>query len=129
MPSPKPSRAEPRPKLRRSQTQNPRPRLKPRPRLQPEAKVEAKPEAEQKPPASAGVAALLNTSLGDLLVAGLVKDPEDAGRIIAAAITQAEARVAAPKAPETDAEPAEKSEPQPDGKAKTPTDVIPQTVK
>ena len=70
----------------------------------PDAKVEAKSEAEQKPPGSAGVTALLNTSLGDLLVAGLVKDPEDAGRIIAAAITEAEARVAAPKAPETDAE-------------------------
>jgi hypothetical protein len=30
----------------------------------------------------------------DLLVAGLVKDPEDAGRMIAAAITQAEAPAA-----------------------------------
>jgi H+-transporting ATPase len=92
----------------------------------PEAKVEAKPEAEPKPPANAGVAVLLNTSLGDLLVAGLVKDPEDAGRIIAAAITP---RVAAPKASETDAKPAAKSEPRPDGKAKTPTDVIPQKIK
>ena len=92
----------------------------------PDAKVEAKPEAEQKPPGSAGVTALLNTSLGDLLVAGLVKDPEDAGRIIAAAITQAEARVAAPKAPETDAEVRRaRSEPRPDGKAKTPTDAGP----
>jgi H+-transporting ATPase len=95
----------------------------------PEAKVEAKPEAGPMPPANAGVAALLNTSLGDLLVAGLVKDPEDAGRIIAAAITQAQARVAAPKARETDAERAEKSEPLPGGEAKTPTDAIPQKLK
>jgi hypothetical protein len=107
----------------------------------PETKADAKPdgkpvtapdasaEAEPTPPASAGVAALLNTSLGDLLVAGLVKDPEDAGRIIAAAITQAEARVAAPKAPETDAEPPARSEPPPDGKAKRPTDLVPRTVK
>ena len=95
----------------------------------PEAKVEAKAEAGPTPPANAGVAALLNTSLGDLLVAGLVKDPEDAGRIIAAAITQAQARVAAPKARETDAEPAEKSELQPGGEAKTPTDAIPQKLK
>ncbi len=96
---------------------------------QPDAKVEAKSEAEQKPPGSAGVTALLNTSLGDLLVAGLVKDPEDAGRIIAAAITEAEARVAAPKAPETDAESPARSGPRPDGKAKTPIDLVPHTVK
>ena len=96
---------------------------------QPDAKVEAKSEAEQKPPGSAGVTALLNTSLGDLLVAGLVKDPEDAGRVIAAAITEAEARVAAPKAPETDAESPARSGPRPDGKAKTPIDLVPHTVK
>jgi H+-transporting ATPase len=103
----------------------------------PEAKVQAKPEAEPKPPANAGAAAHLNTSLGDLLVAGLVKDPEDAGRI-AAAITQVEARVLVPKAPETDAEKPRlqrkveavaKPAPRPDGKTKTPTDAIPQTVK
>jgi H+-transporting ATPase len=63
----------------------------------PETEVEDKPEAAPKQPASVGVSALLNTSLGDLLVAGLVKDPEDAGRIIAAAITEAEARPAPPK--------------------------------
>ena len=73
-------------------------------------------------------------------MAGLVKDPEDAGRIIAAAISQAKARITAPKAPETDAaapkakpqgkaEPAVKSEAQPDGKSKTPADVMPQTAK
>ena len=40
-----------------------------------------------------------------------------------------QARVAAPKARETDAEPAEKSEPQPGGEAQTPTDAIPQKLK
>ena len=100
---------------------------------------EAKPEAEPKPEAKADVATLLNTSLGDLLVAGLVKDPEDAGRMIAAAVSQAKASITAPKAPETDAapkakpqgkaEPAVKSEAQPDGKSKTPADVMPQTAK
>jgi H+-transporting ATPase len=99
------------------------------------AKIEAKPEVELKPDAKADLATLLNTSLGDLLVAGLVKDPEDAGRIIAAAVSQAKASITAPKAPETDAaskakpqgkaEPAVKSEAQPDGKSKTPADVMP----
>jgi H+-transporting ATPase len=56
---------------------------------QPEAKAEPKSKTEPKPEAQAGVAKLLGTSLGDLLVAGLIKDPEDAGRIIAAAITEA----------------------------------------
>ena len=96
---------------------------------QPDAKVEAKPEAEPKPDAKAEFATLLNTSLGDLLLAGLVKDPEDAGRIIAAAITEAEAPTAAAKAPEpkfetqtvVKAEP--EAEPEPDTKAKTPSDV------
>ena len=103
------------------------------------AKIEAKPEVELKPDAKADLATLLNTSLGDLLVSGLVKDPEDGGRIIAAAVSQAKASITAPKAPETDAapkvkpqgkaEPAVKSEAQPDGKSKTPADVMPQTAK
>ena len=79
---------------------------------QPQAKAEPEAEAEPKPQAKADTAALLNTSLGDLLVAGLSKDPADAGRLIAAAITQAEAPIAAAKAPE--------AEPEPDAKAKTP---------
>jgi H+-transporting ATPase len=99
------------------------------------AKIEVKPEIELKADAKADLATLLNTSLGDLLLAGLVKDPEDAGRIIAAAVSQAKASITAPKAPETDAapkakpqgkaEPAVKSEAQPDGKSKTPADVMP----
>jgi hypothetical protein len=75
---------------------------------QPVAKAEpqpvAKAEPQPKPEANTGSATLLDTSLGDLLLAGLVKDPEDAGRIIAAAITQAEAPTAAAKAPEPKAE-------------------------
>ena len=89
----------------------------------PEAKAEPKPETEPKPEPKAGVATLLDTSLGDLLLAGLVKDPEDAGRIIAAAITQAEVPIAAAKAPET------KAEPEPGAKAKTPSDSPPRTAK
>ena len=78
--------------------------LKPEAKAQPkpDAKDESPPEtkAEPEPETQAGVAALLNRTLGDLLVAGLVKDPEDAGRMIAAAIAQTQAPVAAPKAPE-----------------------------
>ena len=43
-------------------------------------------------------------------MAGLIKDPEDAGRIIAAAITQAEAPNATAKTPETKAEPKTETE-------------------
>ena len=110
----------------------------------PETKAEPQPEAdaspqlvaksEPKPETNAGVATLLNTSLGDLLLAGLVKDPEDAGRVIAAAITEAEAPTAAAKAPEpkaetqtaVKAESKAKAKPEPDAKAKTPSDVTPQ---
>ena len=51
---------------------------------------------------------------GDVLLAGLAKDPESVGRIVAAAITQAEASNAATKAPEAAAKPDAKAEPQAD---------------
>ena len=100
-----------------SRTQGPSPSRKPRPPA--EAKAEPKPETEPKPEAQTGVATLLDMSLGDLLVAGLIKDPEDAGRMIAAAVTQAEAPIAAAKAPETGAAPkAEtRSRPQTEGQS------------
>jgi H+-transporting ATPase len=93
-----------------------------------EAKADPKPESESKPEAKTGVATLLETSLGDLLVAGLVKDPEDAGRIIAAAITQAEAPNATAKVPEARDEPKAETEadPRPGAKAKAPPDPTPQ---
>jgi hypothetical protein len=47
----------------------------------------------------------MNTTLGDVLLAGILKDPDSAGRIIAEAITHAETPVAAAKAPEAEAGP------------------------
>jgi H+-transporting ATPase len=78
---------------------------KPEGKPEPQPAADAKPEAEPKPEAKADVAALLNTTLGEILVAGLVKDTEDAGRLIAQGIIQTEARIAAAKAPEAEAEP------------------------
>jgi H+-transporting ATPase len=116
---------------------------KPKAKPKPEAKAAPKPDAktEPKPDAITDSASLLNTTLGDLLVAGLVKDPEDAGRIIAAAITQAGASIAPAKAPEADAEPQPeakaapeakvehqpdaKAEAKPEAKAKTASDSTP----
>jgi H+-transporting ATPase len=89
---------------------------------QPEAKAESKSRADT------GGAALLKTPLGDLLVAGLVKDPEDAGRVIAAAIARAPSVVPKASAAEAEAEPrpepkAEtKAEAKPDAETKTPSD-------
>ena len=68
-------------------------------------------------------------SLGDLLVAGLIKDPEDAGRIIAAALTQAETSAAAAKAPEAkSAEPEleTKAKPKPEAKAEQEAEATPE---
>ena len=122
--APKPeTKAEPQPEAKAE----PQPGAKAEPQpeakagAKPEAKVESKPEAEPKPQSNASTATLLNTSLGDLLVAGLVKDPEDAGRIIAAAITQAGASIAPAKAHEADVErqPIADAEPKPDAKAET----------
>jgi ribonuclease E len=59
----------------------------------------------------------MNKTLGDVLLAGLAKDPENVGRIVAAAITQAEASSAATNVPEAHARPDAKAEPQPDARA------------
>lgn len=136
------------PKLAADAKAPPEPEAEPRPdaaKPQPEAKADTKPDgAKSQPEAKAGpkpddakpqpetetrpgatqpraksdVTTLLHRSLGDLLVAGLEKDPEDAGRIIAAAITQAVTPAAAtldakaaPKA-ETEAERRPKETPQ-----------------
>ena len=106
----------------------PKPEAKPVPRPEAKATPQSEARAQPKPEAKTGIATLLDTSLGDLLVAGLIKDPEDAGRMIAAAITQAEAPIAAVKAPETGAAPKAETEaaPKPSVKAKAPPDPTPQ---
>ena len=128
--SPQPeARAEPKTEPKTEAKAEPKAEIKAAP--QPEAKAEPKPDAKAEPKAETkaapqpeakagpksradtGGAALLKTSLGDLLVAGLVKDPEDAGRVIAAAIAGAPSVV--PKAPAAEAE----AEPRPEPKAET----------
>jgi H+-transporting ATPase len=110
----------------------PKPVGKAEPKVENKAALQPKAEAEPKPQANIGAATLLNTSLGELLVAGLVKDPEDAGRVIAAAI--AGAPRLATKAPAAEAEAGPKPEPKaeankPDAKAETPSDSKLQTAK
>jgi H+-transporting ATPase len=114
---------------------------KPEEKGAPEPEAKAKPEAKAEPPSQTktDVATLLNTSLGDLLVAGLVKDPEDAGRIIAAAITNAQVNTAVAKGPKADteatvepepdakAQPDSKTEPKPDAEANTLPDSSPKS--
>ncbi len=126
----------------------PEPQAEAAPDAQPDTKAEppaaaarVQPDAEAKPPAAAApdvqpaagpepdasdsMTTLLNTSLGELLVAGIVKDPEDAGRVIAAAINEAGAKVPATKTPGppttpppgTDAEPQPEPRASPDGPA------------
>jgi H+-transporting ATPase len=65
--------------------------------------------ASQEPPVRAD--SLLDMKLGDLLAAGLAKDPEDAGRLIAAGLAQAKSR-AAPAEAESD-RPGPSAEPAP----------------
>jgi H+-transporting ATPase len=55
------------------------------------------PKAASGPQAKAGVAALLDTTLGDLLLNGVLKHPADAGHIVADAITEAEAAIGTAK--------------------------------
>ena len=88
---------------------------------QPAAKVEPKPEAKTMPQADANtdVAKLLNTTLGEILLTGVLKDPAVAGHIIADAIAQAEKPLAAESAPHAKAASQSdvKTEPKPDAKA------------
>jgi H+-transporting ATPase len=109
---PKPdAKAEPKPDAKAE----PKPDAKAEPK--PDAKAEPKPEAKAEPEANTDVATLMNTTLGDVLLAGLAKDPENVGRIVAAAITQAEASSVAANVPEAHAKPDAKAEPPPDARA------------
>jgi H+-transporting ATPase len=87
---------------------------------QPEAKAEPTPkaQAEPKPDAKPGNPSVLDKTLGEVLLAGVAKDPEDAGRIIAAALTQAADPAAA--TPETKEKSAPDAEAEPEGGAKKP---------
>ena len=120
-------------------------------KLEPASKAEPKPQVESETKAGANTdsGSLLNTTLGDVLLAGLVKDPEDAGRMIAAAISHADASTAAkPEGnarPRLEAAPTTKVDPQPNAKAhpqpaakaqpdrdsnaKAPSDFAPRTAK
>ena len=84
-----------------------------RARLRRKLRSKTSPKPEPRPDAAAHIATLLNTSLGDLLAAGLVEDPEDAGRIIAAAVGQARASITDAKPPEAEAAPTPPPEPSP----------------
>jgi H+-transporting ATPase len=87
----------------------------PQPKSAPQPDAKAAPTAETKaepaPPAqvkagtepddNTDVAKLMNTTLGDVLLAGVLKDPQGAGRIIVEAITHAETLIAAVKTVKT----------------------------
>jgi hypothetical protein len=74
-------------------------------KIEPKVEAKAQPKLVTPPDANSDIAKLMNTTLGDLLLATYLKDPEGAGRIVAQAMIQAEATIAVKKAPETKAEP------------------------
>jgi len=86
---------------------------------QPEAKVVPKPEAkaEPKPVAQPADTSVLDKTLGEILLAGMANDPEDAGRVIAAGLTQRAGPAAATLALETKDKSAPDAEPEPDAGA------------
>ncbi len=90
-------------------------KIGPLPGAMSETKAAPQPDAKAAPPAqgkvgpepddNTDVAKLMNTTLGDMLLAGVLKDPLGAGRIIAEAITHAETPIPAAKTPEGKAGP------------------------
>jgi H+-transporting ATPase len=122
------------------------PKAKPEPNVeikaQPDAKPQPPPKAEPVPEISDDVTTLMNTTIGDVLLAGVLKDPEAAGHIVAEAITKAEGTIADAKAPEVAAEPKPKppitkakrrpetkAGAKPPAKAKPPSGLPPKTAK
>jgi H+-transporting ATPase len=97
---------------------------KPDAKADPDARAEPKPEAkaEPKPDAKPSVTSVFDKTLGEVLLAGMAKDPEDAGRIIAAALTQADGPAAAAPVPGTKdkSAPDAEAKPEPDAGAKKP---------
>jgi len=85
---------------------------------QPEAKNALKPHSEVAPKAATVTdsTSMLDQTLGEILLAGMERDPEDAGRVIAAGLTQLDGHAAAtPDHKTKDAEP--KPKPKPDADA------------
>jgi H+-transporting ATPase len=88
---------KPEPKADAPPTVKPDDKAKPKPEAKSEPKSADKPEA--KPMTQPDLVALINTKLGDILLAGIVKDPEEVGKLVVEAITEAKAPAAAAKAP------------------------------
>ena len=63
----------------------------------PEVEATPEPPAEPDHETNTGAKTLMNTTLGDILAAGILKDPEDAGRLIADGIVQTKAQIDAAK--------------------------------
>ena len=76
-----------------------------KPEPTPKAEATPEPAAEPDHEINTGAKTLMNTTLGDILVAGILKDPEDAGRLIADGIAQTKARIDAAKSPSAKTEP------------------------
>jgi H+-transporting ATPase len=111
------AKTAPQPEAKSDAKAEPNPDAKAEPKVETKAAPQPEAKAEAKPEANTGVATLMDTKLGDVLLAGLAKDPESVGRIVAAAITQAEASIAATKAPEAEPQPDARAAPQPEAKA------------
>ena len=111
------AKAGPQPEAKAGPTPEAKAAPKSETRAVPQAEAKAGLSLEPKPETNTDVATLMNTTLGDVLLAGLAKDPESVGRIVAQAINRAETPIAAAKAPDADAKPNAKAELQPDARA------------
>jgi hypothetical protein len=90
-----PAKAEPQPEAKIE------PPSEAKPAPEPEAKAKPRPVAGPTSDVDTTVTTLMNTTLGELLVAGALKHPEDAGQILADGVVQTKAHIEAAKAPPT----------------------------
>jgi H+-transporting ATPase len=79
----------------------------PEAKSEPQSEARPQPAAEPTPAVDTAVTTLMNTTLGELLVAGALKHPEDAGQILADGLVQTKAHIQAGKAspPKVDSNP------------------------
>ncbi len=99
-----PAKAEPQPEAKIE------PPSEAKPAPEPEAKAKPQPAAEPTSDVDTTVTTLMNTTLGELLVAGALKHPEDAGQILAEGIVRTKAHIEAAKAPAPKVDPNPESE-------------------
>lgn len=112
MAKPDPKAAHPKPDAKPAAKPDGKDDSKPQAKAEPSAENKPVPKPKPEPGIKTDTASLLDKTLGEVLLAGMAKDPQDAGRIIAAALSPTAASVAPAQEPEANPSPDADAPPQ-----------------